>query len=271
MQKFIRDPLFAFIVIGIVLFALDTVRTGADENRVDVSQAQIDQLADLWSAQMGRPPTGTELNGLIDNFIKEEIMVREAQKLGLDADDVIIRRRLMQKLTFLTEDIALLEAPSETELEDHLSANIDRYRIPPTTTFSHVYFSPDSRDNAAGDAKLALTDLAGDAEWRSVGDPFMLRRTYAYVSQTQIRKEFGSAFAADVVELEATGEWQGPITSGFGFHLVRVDKKDPGREVTLSEVRDRVRADFDADRRRAANAAFYDSLLSQYEIVRPSQ
>ena len=269
MQKFIKDPLFAFILAGIVLFVLDGVRAGDDADRIDVSQAQIDQLADLWTAQMGRPPSGTELNGLVDNFIKEEIMVREAQKLGLDADDVIIRRRLMQKLTFLTEDIALLEPPSDAELEAHLSANIDRYRIPPTTTFSHIYFSPDSRDNAAGDARLALDGMAGDSEWRSVGDPFMLRRTYAYVSENQIRKEFGTAFAADVVELEANGEWQGPIVSGFGFHLVRVDKKDPGREVTLTEVRDRVRADFDADRRRAANDAFYASLLGQYEVVRP--
>ena len=269
MQKFIRDPLFSFIVVGIVLFALDTFSNAGDDDRIEVSQAQIDQLGELWTAQMGRPPTGTELNGLIDNFIKEEIMVREAQKLGLDADDVIIRRRLMQKLTFLTEDIALLEPPTDADLEKHLADNVDRYRIPPTTTFSHIYFSPDSRANAAADADLARAEMTADSEWRSIGDPFMLRRTYAYVSEVQIKKEFGSAFATAVVDLAPTGEWQGPITSGFGFHLVRVDKKDPGRDVTLTEVRDRVRADFDADRREAANQAFYATLLAQYDVVRP--
>ena len=264
-----RDPLFAFLLVGTAIFAADAWFGGdADDRTIIVSESQVERLETLWETQMGRPPASNELQALIDDHVREEVMVREAERLGLDEGDAIIRRRLAQKLSFLTEDVATLDAPSAEELRAHFEENKDRYATPAVVTFSHIYFSPERREDAAGDAARTLADLDPDA-WRRTGDPFMLGRTYAHASHSRVERDFGADFLAALERLAASADWQGPVESAYGFHLLRVDAKSPALGADYESVATRVARDFDAARRAAANAAYFDDLLGQYTVVRP--
>lgn len=263
-MKYLKDPLVLFLLLGVGIFAIDAVRPDAGNDLVRVGPLDIARLADQWRAQMGRAPTETELNGLVDAHVREEMLVREALRMGLDDNDVIIRRRLAQKLTFLTEDLALLEPATERQLTEYFEADPERYRVPARFTFSHAYFSPDRRDTAREDAAAALAQV-NDENWRTIGDPFMLRRTYAHVTRADVRKDFGTAFSLALPELEGEG-WLGPVESGYGFHLVRIDRRTPSRLPTFAEVGARVATDYDAQRRSDANERYYETLAAQYRV-----
>lgn len=263
-MKYLKDPLVLFLLLGVAIFAIDAMRPDAGDDVVRVGRLDIARLSDQWRAQMGRAPTEAELSGLVDAHVREEMLVREALKMGLDDNDVIVRRRLAQKLTFLTEDLALLEPATERQLTDYFEADRERYRVPARFTFSHAYFSPDRRATAREDAAAALAQV-NDENWRTIGDPFMLRRTYAHVTRADVRKDFGTAFSEALPELEGDG-WLGPVESGYGFHLVRIDRRTPSRLPTFGEVRARVATDYDAQRRSDANERYYETLAAQYRI-----
>ena len=268
--NWIRDPLVVFLGLGAAIFAIEQwVASAFDEDQVIVvGQADVDHIAALWQTQMGRPPTTSELDALLDDHVREEVMVREAKRLALDQDDAIIRRRLAQKLAFLTEDLATLAPPTEAALRTHFEANKDRYATPAVVTFSHIYFSPDRRDDPAGDAERGLATLDPDA-WRKAGDPFMLGRTYAHASVSRIGRDFGSGFLAGLDALDVGPGWQGPIDSAYGSHLVRLDARTPALGADYESVAARVLRDYDAERRAAANAAHFEELKGRYEVVLP--
>ena len=263
-MKYLKDPLAVFLLLGVVIFAVDAWGPDPDDDIIDVGVLDIARLSDQWRAQMGRDPTETELAGLVDAHVREEMLVREALKMGLDANDVIIRRRLAQKLTFLTEDLALLEPATEAQLTEFFEADVERYRVPARFTFSHIYFSPDRRETARADAQAALPEVTED-NWRTIGDPFMLRRTYAHVTVADIRKDFGTGFSEALPQLEGDG-WVGPVQSGYGFHLVRIDRRTPSRLPAFGEVRERIATDYDAQRRSDANDSYYETLAAQYRV-----
>lgn len=261
--KYLKDPLVAFLLIGASIFGLDAWRSGGPD-LVRVGPLDIERLQDQWQSQMGRPPTRTELDGLIDAHVREEIFVREARKIGLDDDDVIIRRRLAQKLTFLTEDVALLKPSTDAESMEFFQANAERYRIPARYSFSHVYFSPDARVTPREDAIVASHHV-DETNWRTLGDPFMLRDTFTDVSEADVRKDFGAKFSESLADLTGDG-WQGPVESAYGYHLVRVNQRSQARAPGYHEVKEKVAGDRDAKRRADANARYYESLRSRYKI-----
>lgn len=268
MRRWLTDPLLLFLLIGAAIFAAEVWLGGDDDYTIVVAPAAVDRLGDLWEAQTGRAPTADELGKLVEDHVREEIMVREAKRLGLDEGDTIIRRRLAQKLSFLTDDVATLATPDEAELRAHFEANPKRYETPAVTSFSHVFFSADRRDDAAGDARAALADFDPDG-WRKAGDPFMLGRTYAWSSEPRIERDFGTAFATALAEIPADGLWRGPIESGYGAHLVRVDARNAALGADYESVAARVAADFDAERRAEANRAYFAALRAQYAVVLP--
>ena len=263
-MRYLKDPLAVFLLLGVVIFAVDAWGPDPDDEVINVGVLDIARLSDQWRAQMGRDPTETELAGLVDAHVREEMLVREALRMGLDANDVIIRRRLAQKLTFLTEDLALLEPATDAQLAEFFEADVERYRVPARFTFSHIYFSPDRRETARADAAAALPEVTED-NWRTIGDPFMLRRTYAHVTVGDIRKDFGTAFSEALPRLEGDG-WVGPVESGYGFHLVRIDRRTASRLPDFAEVRERVAVDYDSKRRSDANDSYYETLAAQYRV-----
>ena len=273
MPRWLRDPLVVFVLLGIGVFALDGWLAGGETARpvIEITPDEVERLRARWIAQWGREPAGDELRTLIDEAVDEEILYREAQRLGLDRDDAIVRRRLAQKLTFILEDAGATGPPSQAEVEEYYVQHADRYRRPGRTTFDHVFLSGDSRTDPAGDAAVLLGELRGvdDDGWQRLGDPFMLARGYADRSDQEIAGLFGSAFADAVAALPAGG-WNGPVASSYGVHLVRVNRRTPSRAPALAEVRDRVTADLREDRRRERSLAAYQELRDAYEVRLPA-
>ena len=224
------------------------------------------QLAAFWETQAQRKPTAEELQGLIEERIDEEVLAREAVRLGLDRDDVIVRRRLAQKMAFVSDDLAVVAEPAEDELREYFDAHRETYTTPDLYALRHVYFNPDRHTTLDADAQRALQRLARGANANEVGDPFMLPRELADVSRDDIARDFGSAFA-DAVTGSAPGAWSGPVRSPFGVHLVKLESHTPRSTAQFEDVRDRVREAYLAQKQREANAALRAKLRQQYKIV----
>ena len=272
MPRWLRDPLVAFVLLGIGVFALDGWLAGSETARpvIEITPDEVERLRARWIAQWGGEPTESELQTLIDQAVDEEILYREAQRLGLDRDDAIVRRRLAQKLTFILEDAGETGPPSLAEVEEYYAQHAERYRRPGRTTFDHMFLSGDRRTDPAGDAGALLRDLRVDDDgWQRLGDPFMLARTYADRSDREIAGLFGKAFADAVAERPA-GDWNGPVESTYGMHLVRVNGRTPSRAPALAEVRNRVIADLREDRRRERSLAAYQELRDAYRVRLPA-
>ena len=271
LRTILREPLLHFVVLGAGLFGLFGVVAAPSEEQpgqIVVSAAKVENLAQLFEQSWRRPPTPAELDGLIEDHIKEEILYREALALGLDDDDIVIRRRLRQKMEFISEDMALRTEPSEDELRAVLTEQADRFREPPRLSFSQVYLSPDRRGgDVERDARRLLSALrAGSADPAAAGDPFLLEREYRLLAPREIEGLFGQGFAAEVFGL-SPGGWSGPIESGYGLHLVAVHEITPSRLPDLDEVRDAVTLEWRAARVAEANSAFYEGLRARYEVT----
>ena len=261
---FYKDPLLIFLILGALIFLVDR-QTGAitdtGATTIDVTTELRKRLEDQWLAQMGRPASEAETQSLLEQWIREEIYYREAMALGLDRNDTIIRRRLAQKLNFLTEDLADAAEPSEAELRAYYDTGNDAFREPERFGFEHRYFSTDRRSDAHADALAARTDN-GDP-----GDPFILQKSYADRSEREIGDLFGRSFANELAALTQVGDkWQGPIQSAYGWHLVRLTQRSPSRIPPFEEVVDQVAENLRSQRRREANEALFEDLRARYEI-----
>jgi hypothetical protein len=263
----VREPLLHFVVIGAVLFAVTALRQKQVEHaEIRITAGEVAQLAAFWETQSQRKPTAQELQGLIEERIDEEVLAREAVRLGLDRDDVIVRRRLAQKMAFVSDDLAVVAEPVEAELREHFNAHRETYTAPDLYALRHVYFNPDRHTSVDSDARRALQKLARGANANEIGDPFMLPRELADVSRDDIARDFGSVFA-DAVTGSAPGAWSGPVRSPFGVHLVKLESHTPRSTARFEDVRDRVRGAFLARRQQQANAALRAKLRQEYRIV----
>ena len=267
-RKLLREPLLLFILAGALIFLLYLTIEKEDVQgfRIDVTKAKVQRLTELWRVQMGSPPTPEQLDGLIEDWIKKEIYYREALRLRLDESDTIIRRRLAQKLEFLTEDATDNGDPDDVVLEAFFKEHRDTYRIPPLFTFSHIYFGnrkPNTSDRASG----ALASLSRGANWRELGDAFMLNPSYAERTGKEIGSLFGAEFAEAIPSLPL-GTWFGPVSSTYGIHLVRLEAQKVAVLPGYDAVRDQVRNDFLERRRLMANKAYYEKLRKRYEVNR---
>jgi len=274
-MKFLREPLVQFFFIGMCLYGAyalyGTPDEGFESNTIVVDASRIDAFKTGWQQRWNRPPTEQELNGLIDQFIREDILYREAIAMGLDKDDPITRRRMAQKLEFLIRDIASLKEPVEGELESFFEDNKDKFQDPDLITFSHVFIDPDKRgDETLDDAALLLSELqaAGspDSSVSGLGDRFMLQNYYPQKTGLEIRKLFGSGFATSVMQLEP-GQWHGPVLSGYGTHLVYVNTLEIAPLPVFEDVQASVLEHWQAQQQEEFNEAFFESLKSRYEIV----
>jgi len=275
MKRLYEEPLVHFLLLGAILFGVFTLvndeGSSIDTNRIEVTMGDIDRLAQGWTRRWNRAPTETELQGLVDSYIKEEIYYREALALGLDREDTIIRRRMMQKLEFLTNDIAALNIPDDTELNKYFLENQDNYQQPAQLSFSYIYFNHDNRgQNAIKDASDVLTKIsessANSIDVSNYGDSFMRKKDFALVTQDEVTRLFGEEFSEQLFRTPVA-RWQGPIKSAYGLHLVRIDKRIDAHLPALSSVIDKVRTGWEFEHRQKANAQMYQVMKSRYEIV----
>jgi peptidyl-prolyl cis-trans isomerase C len=279
MKRLLREPLFHFLVLGIALFAvyayMERGRGGVESSKqIRLTLDDLSQLYVYFQSQWRRPPNAQELNALVENKVQEEVLYREALAMGLDKDDTIVKRRMAQKMQFLAEDVAGAHEPTSAELRAWYEKNADKFALPGRVAFRQLYFSPDRRgQRARDDAAKALTRLAGqpvDSKLAaSLGDAFMLQDYYGDRSPEQLGKEFGPAFAQTIFRTKP-GSWQGPIESGFGWHVVFVDSFAPGRAPALAEIEPDVKTAWLADQKAQAWRKAYEAMRAKYTVLLPA-
>ena len=267
-MRILREPLLHFVVLGFLVFLLDAWLSRDTRDQIVVTRNEIDRIAALWERQWRRPPTDVELDNLLEDHVREEILYREALRMGLDDNDTVVRRRLAQKIAFLSEDSAVPEAPSEAELADWLASDPARYERPARFTFRQIPFTRNDRAEQARRASAALEAVeASSADaWGSFGDPSMLPRRVENWTAREVASEFGPAFVG-VIDTDRRDAWQGPLESAFGSHLVLLTAFEPARPATVAEARRALQRDWLEDQRRRANERFYERLRARYDVV----
>ena len=270
--NWLKEPLLHFLFIGAALFVLFYEVGAPVAERTDVitvSGQDLEQMSALWAKRWQRPPTSAELDGLVESRIREEVLYREAQALGLDQDDTIVRRRMTQKMEFLFGDLTTGTEPTDEELQAYLEANAERFLIAPRFSFMHVFLNSEKRgDMAMQDAELLLDDLRLQgvrADPFAVSDASLIDNRFDNVRDREISRMLGEQFATGVVKAPV-GQWHGPVVSAYGVHLVFVGERQEARTPQLADIRDRVRTEVEAERRREANEAMYQQLRARYEI-----
>ena len=270
MRKLLKDPLLHFVVLGGVLFAISYLQgeggeTGPEPVRISAEQVQqLRQSALLFS---GAEPSRDELAALVEPFIRDEVMYREALALGLDVNDDEVRTRLIEKMRYLTEDLADPEPASDEELRAFFDAEPARFLIPALVTFDQLYFSPSERGDALqADVDAALQALQGGDDPEGFGDSTPLRFQMDDAPREQVQVLFGAALTDAVFTMEP-GAWTGPFQSDFGLHLVRLVSRSEARQPAFEEVRDAVIERYAEDQRNRANDATYAEIRARYEIV----
>jgi hypothetical protein len=267
-----REPLLHFLALGAVIFALNAWREKArpmetSAPRIEVTAAVIDRLCAGYERQFGQAPDAEELRGLVTAHIREEVFCREALALGLDRDDTIVRRRMAQKMEFLTGDLAGVAEPDEAAVREFFEKNAARYARPASVSFRHIYFSKEKR-GAKGEAaaREALAALAKGASDEAMGDAFLHGFEFAERESQEISALFGGEFAAQVATLRE-GEWSGPVESSYGLHLVRVEARGLLQPASLDAVRATVVRDFNEERRNTANREIFEKLRERYQVA----
>jgi hypothetical protein len=277
--RWLREPLLHFLLLGAAMFAAyGYTQRGGDgvepSKRIALTLDDLRQLDLYFESRWQRPPTPEEFGHLVEDKVQEEILYREGLAMGLDKDDTIVRRRMAQKMRFLAEDVAAAHEPTTDELKAWFEKNSDKFAMPSRVSFRHLYFSTDRRgQHAREDAAQALTTIAGEPEdsklAASLADPFMFQDYYGDRTSEQLGKEFGPPFAQAVAKL-APGSWQGPIESGYGWHVVFVDSVIPGRIPALEEVEEDVKTAWLGDQKQQAWRKAYDAMRAKYTVLLPA-
>jgi peptidyl-prolyl cis-trans isomerase C len=269
--RILKDPLLHFMLIGAGIFVFFRIvgdDSAAAGRRIVVPEEEIGSLAQTLAMLSGEPPGEADLRQLVEPRIREEVLYREALALGLDRDDSQIRQRLVEKMTFLTEDLHSAAPPDDAEIADFYAANPALFEEPATRTFEQIYFSPS--ENGSGlmaAAQAGLERLRSGEPADRIGNAGTLAFRFDAVPAEALRRDLGQDFADAVFGLATDGAWHGPIRSFFGAHLVRVVASTAPRLPPLEAIRGRVESALDTERRRRANEAAYRELRARYDVV----
>ena len=279
MKNFIailREPLVHFFSIGVILFMAYFAIHGNQTDKIENSEAetvliddkQIDHLEMTWEQLWKRKPTKKELERLLNDFVREELLYREALALGLDENDTIVRRRMAQKMAFLSKGINVKQAESDT-LKAWYQERKEMYTLPPLVSFSHVFFSKEKRGNQvesdAANAQAELGEKQPDSLESFPGDRSMIRNHWDWMSQLELTPLFGDSFAKSVMDLKP-GEWSSPMESKLGFHLVYVTSKSEKRIPDFDEVETRIQLDWMQEQARLASDKMLGELIEKYNV-----
>lgn len=286
-RNILREPLLHFLLAGVALFVLfEAVSPNAPadlgENVIRVDRAALLTFVQ-YRARAFEPEVAAarlealsseDLQRLVDDYVREEALHREALALGMDANDYIIKRRLIQKVEFLAQGFAdAAAAPDENGVQDYFEANRDDYYVDASVTFTHVFFDAEKKGVEA--AQFAALAKLGDLNANGVpfanaprhGDRFLYHLNYVERTPDFVASHFGAEMAAAIFALEADdGVWRGPYWSPYGAHLVLVAKTVPGRFPGLEEVRERVEDDARRAQARVRMDAAIGEIVKTYEV-----
>lgn len=266
--RLVREPLVHFVLIGAVLFYVGGQRAsegGGERNEIVITEGDIDQMLVSWQAQGMPPPSAAAIRGMVEAKVREEVLYREAIAMGLDQDDIIVKRRLAQKMDFLAEDLSSLQEPTTEELRGWFESHREDFAQPPRISFHHIYYSFDTHGkNARAAAVREIAAPAGPGD----GDRFMFQNSYAERTQAELLTVFGPDFAQGVFALKP-GHWTGPLESGYGWHAVFVESKTLLSLPVFEEVEDEVKAAYLNARRAEFREEAYRVMRKKYEVVLP--
>jgi hypothetical protein len=273
MKRILKEPLVHFLLLGAAIFVaynLVSKHTSNEPGKIVVTQGQLASMWESFTNTRQREPTRDEWEGLIRERVREEVYYREALALGMDKDDLIIRRRLQQKMEFVSDDVSARPQPTDDELRAYLQVHPDSFHMDRRFTFRQVFLDPEKRGKGlTRDAAQLLAELntkGGKSDISSLGDSILLDHTFDALPTNEVAGLFGDKFAKTLGGL-SLGRWQGPIESSYGVHFVFVSQRLEGRMPELTEVRDAVRREWDSANRLVANEKFYQELLKHYSVT----
>ncbi len=239
--------------------------------RVAFTAADLAQVGATFERTWNRPPTLEELQKAFDQYVRSEVLYREALARGLDRNDPVVRMSLVRKITMLGTAAAQATEPTDEELEAYFELRAERYRVPASFNLMQVFLNPDRHPGSIEDsARQLLSELSEknpqQHELDGFGDALMLPSSVTDASEDELVRTFGQVFRDAVVGLPA-GQWQGPVTSGYGLHLVKITNRVDSRIPEWAEVRDRITTDLMYEGRNAAEDQFYAEVLPRYQVV----
>jgi hypothetical protein len=262
-----KEPLLHFLLLGAALFGAYALlnrgtQTEPQQVQVRISEGDVQWLKETWARQWQREPTRDELRGLVTEYLKEELLSREAREMGLDQNDTYVRRRLAQKVEFLVQDASRLAEPTEDDLRTFYAAHPELFSEDARVSFTQVYFS---REHRAGVA-AARARLEASANPTELGDRLMVGSEFHDASEQTVAGQFGAEFARAVFALQP-GAWHGPIESAYGLHLVRVSEKKSARPRAFAEVRAQALERWHDLQQRDNSERYFAGLLKKYDVV----
>lgn len=273
--RMIREPLLQFLLIGTGIYAMYFLYgeppLEEQDRTIVITKDYVNSLTQSFAKRWNRPPTAEELQGLIGEYIRESLLYREALAMGLDKEDHIIRRRLAQKLEFLTNDLVKLTPPDDTILQQHLDDNLEKFRDSDLLTFTQIYIDPDKRGDSAlayAETLLGQLQIAGQPTDKTLemGDRFMLQSVFNNAPYREIQRQMGQEFTDSAMQLKP-GQWHGPVLSGYGIHLVYVSDHISAAEPQLDDVRDKVLTEYLHAQTQKFNAEYLNALRTRYTII----
>ena len=278
LKRWFREPLLHFLLIGLAVFAVYSYmhrgRGGVESSRqIVLSLDELQQMHTFFVSQWHREPTPAEFQAMVEDKVREEVLYREGLAMGLDKDDTIVKRRMAQKMQFIAEDVAAAHEPSPVELKAWFDKNTSKFALPSRYCFRHLYFSIDKRGaNAQIDALTTLNRISSQPEDSklavSLADQFMFQDYYGDRTPEALAKEFGPQFTV-ALEKVKPGLWQGPIESGYGWHLVFVDTVVPGRIPALEEIESDVKMAWLGEQKATAWHNTYADMRARYTVLLP--
>lgn len=274
MMSWVKDPFVHFIALGVALFVFHGVWT-AQKNTppvVQITAADRDRQILAFTGENRRAPSPDERAALENEFIREEVLVREARRRGLDRGDFVIRQRLVEKMEFLLEDVAVLPEPTDATLSLWYDANVAAFKTPETVSLTQIFIDPEQRASTPmADAKALLKSVQTDPRLDplSLGDPFLLQKQFTDITQDTLARLLGDEVAQPLfakARVAKAGEWVGAFTSNFGIHLIRIDAYTPVLTPAFDTLQAQVKTAWQAEKREAQNKQAIDTLISAYEI-----
>ena len=267
-RKLLGEPMLHFLLIGIALFGAYRWVSPGDSGgrRIVITQGVVDDLVTQHVAVRGREPSTTELNHLIESYVRDEILYREGVRLGLERDDIVVKRRVRQKIELIAEEDASTRAPTDADLTAYLAANQARFVRPAILTFEQVFLGqPTSGQGVVHAVAVTRDALRSGNDPETLGKPTLLPHRMTVTPADLVARDFGASFA-DALENVPVGEWVGPIDSSFGAHYVRVSDRTPAAAPQLAALRDHVVREWENERRQRARNDAYTKMRGEYLV-----
>jgi peptidyl-prolyl cis-trans isomerase C len=274
-SNILKEPFIQFLILGSLLFLLVTY---IQKNKINSSREividnnRVDLMIVNYKNQTGNLPAKIQIDAMINSYIREEILYREAKKTGLDKDDEIVRRRLSQKLEFLKTDLAEIKTPSENELKQFYTGNPILFQEEATVSFTHIYFSTDGSNDSTAKRKalIVLKDLTRSNTQHAPekGDAFPMQYDYTDQSLLDVKQNFGDKPMVDSLFHSAINVWIGPVQSGYGWHLLFISKRNNNKLLPFESVKKDVLSKYISAERKRQNKEMLEELSKQYIIKR---